>query len=152
MSYPLYRYLATIVLECRITMEFRGKHTLDLFCRAIISVQCNVPHDLVNWIAYKHTLYIIVSVFNSVSNRLSFSSSIPADFKDLLRESCRSFHAPPALLPAPSRPAGQPPSPLHSHQVASNVRSLTRMLLVMLTSLTPPPQGRCWSVLFTPTS
>jgi len=37
--------------------------------------------------------------------------------QEILKESCRDFHAPPALLAAPVRVASQPPSPLHSQQV-----------------------------------
>jgi len=38
-------------------------------------------------------------------------------FQDILKDSCRDFMAPPALLPPPPRSPGQPPSPLHTLQV-----------------------------------
>jgi hypothetical protein len=39
--------------------------------------------------------------------------------QDVLREACRSFIVPPALLPPPPRSPGQAPSPLHTLQVSS---------------------------------
>merc|ERR1719450_773381 len=42
---------------------------------------------------------------------------IPPTFPDLLRDCCKSFMAPPCLLPAPKSSPGQAASPLHTLQV-----------------------------------
>jgi len=42
---------------------------------------------------------------------------LPPGFPELLRDSCKSFMAPPCLLPAPRVVPGAPQSPLHSQQV-----------------------------------
>jgi len=42
---------------------------------------------------------------------------LPPGFSELLRDSCKSFMAPPCLLPAPRTSPGLPPSPLHTLQV-----------------------------------
>ncbi len=50
------------------------------------------------------------------------SSPTPApalQLQEVLREACRSFIVPPALLPPPLRSPGQAPSPLHTLQVSS---------------------------------
>merc|ERR1719193_1352031 len=54
---------------------------------------------------------------SSCTSPTLYSPRNPPGFQEVLRDACRDFHAPPALLPAPARLPGQPPSPIHTVQV-----------------------------------
>ena len=57
---------------------------------------------------------------SSSSSSLTLNTSQPVVLlQEVLREACKNFIVPPALLPPPPKSPGQAPSPIHSLQVTA---------------------------------